>query len=313
MTVATLSRFILTRAGLVALGVLLCLVLLEIALRTAALFTAIEQPERIAQPRFAKQRVVCLGDSNTYGMFVKRDGAYPQVLERSWNGSEAGAIEVLNLGVPGTNSSKLRARFPHILAAFKPDVALVMIGANDFWTLPVPADPAEEAGRGVVYALWRASRAFRLLFTIWRSRQERERLEIEFEIGSLDRHRGVVHYGDQEIDLTFTGKAGPGATAGWHRDLERNLAALLAAARPAGTRVVFLTYPADFRRCYRGANDAIRAAAAATRATLVDLGLEFRRACADEPCAELLYKDCHPNPKGHELVAEKVRQALRGN
>jgi lysophospholipase L1-like esterase len=52
-------------------------------------------------------RVLCLGDSNTYGVWLERSQACPQQLEAVWNQRVASPrLEVLNLGVPGTNSSR---------------------------------------------------------------------------------------------------------------------------------------------------------------------------------------------------------------
>jgi lysophospholipase L1-like esterase len=312
MTVARFSRLILTRSGLVAFGLLLALVLLEIALRTAALFTAVEQPVRISQSGSIKQRVACLGDSNTYGLFVDRERAYPKVLEYKWNREGTRPIEVFNLGVPGTNSSKLLSQFRRLLDTFAPHLALVMIGANDFWTVPVPLTADGATGDDQRYELWRASRVFRLLFMVWRSLQQSDPLSIEFQVASQGGHRGVVHYGEEAIDLTFTGKASGMMTAEWQRDLQRNLEALLAIGSASGTRVVLLTYPADFARCYQRTNEVIRRTAAASYTPLIDIGQQFHAACPDETCTELLLPDCHPNYKGHALVAAKVRDFLQG-
>ena len=69
-------------------------------------------------------RVLCLGDSNTYGVWLDdRSQAYPQQLEAVWNERiETPKLEVLNLGVPGTNSSRLVRELPQMLANFAPDI-----------------------------------------------------------------------------------------------------------------------------------------------------------------------------------------------
>ena len=52
--------------------------------------------------------MLCIGDSNTYGLWLERSQAYPQQLETLWNErNESPKLEVLNLGFPGTNSSRI--------------------------------------------------------------------------------------------------------------------------------------------------------------------------------------------------------------
>lgn len=122
--------------ALIAAGLLLGLVALEIALQVGSLFvrgrgeagwTESERPLRL----------LFLGDSNTYGIYVDPSEAYPRVLEARWNGRAGAAkIEALNLGFPGTNSSKLRRDMPRLLRVLRPDAVIVMIGANDLARLP---------------------------------------------------------------------------------------------------------------------------------------------------------------------------------
>lgn len=105
--------------------------------------------------RSGKWRMLCLGDSNTYGVYVDRSEAYPVVFERPWNASRSGsdaAVEVFNLGYPGTNSSKLAQDFLRMLFTFQPDVVTVMIGANDLRTIPATA-----GSRRAAATAWRRS------------------------------------------------------------------------------------------------------------------------------------------------------------
>ena len=47
--------------------------------------------------------------------------------------------------MPGTNSSRLVRELPQILETFDPDTLIIMVGGNDFWTLPVPLDDTERS------------------------------------------------------------------------------------------------------------------------------------------------------------------------
>jgi len=80
-------------------------------------------------------RILALGDSNTYGLYLPPESSYPSQLEQQWNAQHPElSVEVINLGYPGTNSFRLLANMPEILDTFKPDLVLLMIGFNDFWT-----------------------------------------------------------------------------------------------------------------------------------------------------------------------------------
>ena len=107
-------------------------------------------------------RVLCLGDSHTYGIWVQRSEAYPQQLESLWNQRTASPkLEVINVGVPGTSSSSLLRELPHLLETFDPDLLIVMVGGNDFWTIPTPLEDGGDRPRegflkrhSLLYRLW---------------------------------------------------------------------------------------------------------------------------------------------------------------
>lgn len=90
-------------------------------------------------------RILTLGDSNTYGLYLPAEDSYPAQLEALWNLQHPDApVEVINLGYPGTNSFRLLSNLPNILDTFQPDLVLLMIGFNDFWTpVEIPATVAE--------------------------------------------------------------------------------------------------------------------------------------------------------------------------
>ena len=80
-----------------------------------------------------KLRIVCLGDSNTYGTGAKPGYSYPEQLQRMLDKSEPGKYKVYNLTLPAANSSMLLKRFPNWIKTYKPNMAIVLIGINDNW------------------------------------------------------------------------------------------------------------------------------------------------------------------------------------
>ena len=76
-------------------------------------------------------RVMVIGDSITFGYGVKRDDAYPKVLERALNEKEPGKWEVINFGTPGVNITEYVSMFLKRGAEYKPDLVIVGYCLND--------------------------------------------------------------------------------------------------------------------------------------------------------------------------------------
>lgn len=304
------------RIALVALGLLGSLVLVEIVLQLGASYVRSTGNDRRAAPNGGARSVLCAGDSNTYGIRVRREDAYPAVLERLWNGQAARAdVQVLNFGVPGMNSSKLRNNFRVLLASERPAIALVLVGANDIWTEPAPVDDQGELTLGQL--LWERSRVFRLLYMLERairgidpaSGPTVERIEPRGAARAEPERGGEISPPgeDGQIDLMWTGKS-KSLQRGWRRALQRNLNAMHEFAAESGTRLVLLTYPAHVK-AYAAANEVIRQTAAADL-PLIDLARVFADLCPDAPCPELFFPDGHPTRLGYQLVAAVVWREL---
>jgi hypothetical protein len=297
-----------SRVALVVFGIGAALLVLEAALQLSAMFVG--GTFRDQSWATEKWRVLCLGDSNTYGVYVDRLQAYPKVFEALWNAEPGNApIEVLNLGYPGTNSSKLVKDMRRMLWAFRPDMVVVMIGRNDFWTLPETAADSPNVLDRLAAALWRVSRAYRLLYMAWKA-VEAPTLEVSPD--SSERFKwghGTARYGSYRFEL------------GWRRapeggipssqlvgNLESNLMMLAKQARDFGAQILFLTYPAD-SAMYGVANVIIRDAARKASLPLVDLAAGFKAVCHDDKCPEIL-PDQHPSASGHERAARILVQQL---
>jgi lysophospholipase L1-like esterase len=101
-------------------------------------------------------KILCLGDSNTFGMGADKGYSYPEQLERMFKERNTKQkIEVYNAGVPGNTSSRLLANLEEQLQNYNPDILIVLIGAND-------ADQIQEAN----YFLFKASGFRGLIFKL---------------------------------------------------------------------------------------------------------------------------------------------------
>lgn len=121
-------------AGALFAGCVLTLAALEGGLRLAGLFAG-RRPAAAAPGAWT---VLCIGDSFT---FTGGGESYPDQLSRRL-GAEGVEARVLNRGIPGLNSNLLAGIFEAELEKHKPDAAIVLIGADNFWTnLPVREEP----------------------------------------------------------------------------------------------------------------------------------------------------------------------------
>lgn len=79
-------------------------------------------------------RILCLGDSTTFGHALPIDETYHSLLEEmlnlAWQGSGI-RYEVINAGVTGYSSAQCLAMYKHRGRKFRPDLVLLYTGPND--------------------------------------------------------------------------------------------------------------------------------------------------------------------------------------
>lgn len=295
------------RLALVLGGVLCALVLAEGALRGAALLARATGDRSAMEWLGGGRRIVCLGDSNTFGLWVKPNESYPRVLHEllRHTGEEA---DVINLGAPGVNSSRMRSRFLQVLQSVHPTVVLLMVGANDVWTAPAPLT---DTSTDWSYALWQGSRVFRLLYMLRRSLQPEQLTLTVVPPRGKSTGSAIAGTGADAIDFTWTGPTRTEEVAGWQSALYDNLLAMAAEAKRADVEMIFLTYPSD-QLTYALANAIIRQSARASGTTLVDLGRAFTRRCPDGNCPALFFRDQHPTARGYALAATILQRHFTG-
>ncbi len=263
-----------------------------------------------------RTRVLALGDSNTYGLYLKEEESWPAQLERSWNiAHPQSRIEVLNLGYPATNSFRVLDNLPALLNKLSPDIVLIMVGFNDFWTapeiLPTAAQPS-----GMVTAfngIKSYSRLYRL-YAIWlRSRitQGDMMFGSPRDITKLDLSKRETHLLRMKSGDEFFMGIVPGEPARNRHALPENLQAMIAIARQHKSQIYLMTYPSNWG-FYPGANKWIREVAQRQEVTLIDITPLFIARCVNgySSCDDLMFHDGHATAKGNALVAEKVQAVL---
>ena len=301
----------LERLALLPALVLVYALVAEAGLQIAAFF--VQRSTRAEMPIAwvtGNVRVLCLGDSNTYGIWVDRSQAYPPQLEVIWNERiETPKLEVLNLGFPGTNSSRVARELPKMLSTFDPDIVIVMVGVNDFWTLPTPLVDTPPTPSPASF-LERHSLIFRLYYLFQRGRIANEP-EYHRDPNPLRKGAGEhkVRVGDREFDMGYA--VAPPGSEGDITGLAANLLRIVRQARDAETSLYLMTYPSR-QYYYYLANNVIRGLAKESGTPLINLTAVFLPICPQNECPEQLLPDGHPNPSGYRLVAETILARLAG-
>ncbi|MBK8979226.1 MAG: hypothetical protein IPM29_25295 [Planctomycetes bacterium] len=127
----------------IALGLLLALVTFELLLQGIA-FALWLGGDRSGGAADGRQVVLCVGDSNTYGVgAASPDGSYPARLQRLLDARAPGAWRVVNGAYPGQNSRQVLLKLPAQLASLRPRLVYVLVGTNDEWSSPAPVAAAE--------------------------------------------------------------------------------------------------------------------------------------------------------------------------
>ncbi|MBI5739592.1 MAG: hypothetical protein HZA16_02625 [Nitrospirae bacterium] len=190
-----------------------------------------------------KYRILCMGDSSTYGLGASDAGkfSYPAqlqtILDRNISSRKC---EVLNLGVPGINSSQLLNRFRSNILKYKPDLVIVMVGINDPWNL-------EESG---ILKFYNAG-AFRKLMMNMEFGLNRSRLFRFFrlvllskEVNSADAEPNIADFNDRtrSSGFRYSPASDPVRSGALYSSINENITEMLRIARDEDTDILFMKY-----------------------------------------------------------------------
>lgn len=306
------------RAGLVLLGLVLTAVALEVGLRVVSAFFS----PRALPARDGRQTILTVGDSHTYGVFFEAEESYPGQLAGLLEARFPGEYRVVNVGLPGTNSSEVVTRLPAWLDAQAPSQVVLCVGVNNVWN----RSDADAAGGGNE-ASWlehlRIVRLFRLLRHRWvAARADAARPEVERQV--IGRGDVAVEFRDRETRELLIRHEGSFTTQRpldesfelLRRDLER----IHALTRERGVRLVLLTYAeypvggavTDAQRNHAGVNRVLRRFAREHDLPLVDAASAIAARLAEgAPPDRYFHPDgSHPTPAGYEVIAERLAEVV---
>jgi lysophospholipase L1-like esterase len=229
-------------------ALVITLVAAEAILQLAALFAGGREEGWAPE---ARHRILCVGDSHTYGAMVKPAEAYPARLQRLLDEQAPGEFSVLNLGVPGMNTAQVRSRLPVQVSRYRPDLVIVWAGINDLWNR-AEGDALDTPWRSLD-ALASRSRLHRFARVLVHD------LALDRDVAAHTRAgRHDVQTDGVGADTLFTIRAGGRVERLRHEkgekrteeelqtSVERNYEALALWAKDAGVRLAFITYPVSF-------------------------------------------------------------------
>jgi lysophospholipase L1-like esterase len=81
------------------------------------------------------KRIVCMGDSSTFGWIIYCEDAYPSILGNLLSSHLPNKYEVINVGIPGYSSFQGLIQLEKVVLDLKPDIISFLYGRNDSWYL----------------------------------------------------------------------------------------------------------------------------------------------------------------------------------
>jgi len=311
----------------------LTLLLLEAVLQIAAAWFIDKRIHPLTGtevPADGKLRIVMMGDSNTYGLYLKEEESYPSVFEKSWNEKYPDRpVQVINLGFPGTNSSRVLKSFPDVIKAFSPDVITVMVGVNDYWTAPVNVEGVSENISPLESWFRDHVRLYKLLYMLRRQAYHKEFLAVDqdarsvtFDAEKVEQYKDflegkappvsedkptAIHYDEKSFDIGYVMDAGRKQNPG--EDIKRNMQKMADIAQANNIKLVFITYAFyDFPQ--KTANWQMKSVAKEKKVALVNPARIFRQECirGEIRCRELFFPDYHPTAEGYRLLATEIEK-----
>ncbi len=263
--------------------------------------------------------VLCVGDSHTYGTSLPEEDSYPSQLEDELE--KRGIVtNVINMGIPGQNTSELRRSLPQLLDRYGPDIVIILICSNNDWNRADILWSDIQDGKvdsGVktwfLKAGYKISDSLRIVQLV---RYLVYSNVMEFEPNEKEPDRqGGVHFHESRF-----------GTDDWQRGPElsdrsmRDLCAIVDMVRESGASPVFLNYPAQPFAPMFLANYFIEQAAQTKSVLLVDVAKAIKPVFwksdeeFDKEARDSIFLDdpgeTHLDENGYAIVAREVADAL---
>ncbi len=243
-----------------------------------------------------RARVICLGDSYTFGHYVNDEEAWPAVLAAGLRAA-GHEVEVINAGVNGFTIADERRYLEERLMSLRPDVVVVVFSQNDLADLVRPRPMIESM----------------------RDHAAVKSMPIVGPIVKVLQHTAIFN-ALQRLAARARGARRGEAAARAERDpealwarYEDHLRAVAALVQRGGAGGIVVAWPSERQIAGEEPADAnARLAEAAARAGLafLDLTPSLRALAASGAAVTFAPRDGHPSPQAHAAAAWAIGEAL---
>ena len=239
-------------------------------------------------------RIVCVGDSSTYGDSVRDNQTFSAMLQqRLRKRFPDRTVEVVNAGVPGYTSHQARRYVEYELLKLSPDVIVVMVGANDY--IPASGKIADKDRPQVSVTVAQLRKMFGRLRTY------------QLLAAVVNPLREVMY--DTEIELDSEGHELVPMRVG-RKDFVKNLKTIATMDDRHRCRTVLMTVPHIFDEEHP-LNEDTRRAAKESDAELLDLAKRMKEIQGQG--TDLYQPDGgHPSVRGHAEIATMLEEKIAG-
>jgi len=257
-------------------------------------------------------RIICLGDSLTFGNGVRFEDAWPKQLQAILNRQEGSSrVQVINAGVSAYDTWQEIDYLEKYGIEFRPKVVIVGFYANDVvpkpLVMPIILSSVEEPG-SLKREGWKGLLSDEVVHLLKRSRTL---LFLQDRIGKLTNFvRSSSQYSHKEAMLL--GLPHPFIEEGW-KQVDMSLRKLQQLSESHGFQVLLVVFPMEDQIVGQYGSDGyqvrLRRIVENIGIPVVDLMPAFRSA-VDGFGSLFIEWDGHPNARAYGIAAEEVRRAL---
>lgn len=245
--------------------------------------------------------IVCIGDSHTYGIYVKKDETYPAQLEKLLN-QNGGGWQVINLGAPGQNSIQILNALPEIFKRYHPAALVVLVGVNNGWNI---AGREKSLAEKILHRI-KLYRLFRLVYFHNFNKDK------SFMVARRRDSRELLYH----TEMTYT--PDPEELKDIQRAFVKDLLGIIDNCRKNRVNIVLMNYAGDKETDYELANKLTERVAERREVPLVDNYSYFmsRLYGLDDSLdqklhRQLFFEDMHLRPEGYAWVANNLLSTLK--
>ncbi|MBL8692473.1 MAG: SGNH/GDSL hydrolase family protein [Planctomycetes bacterium] len=320
----------LQRVAAIALGLTVGIALDELILQSLAFFQAREVKAHTRETASGEDRplVLFVGDSNIYGVYVRREETLPMLVEDLSRRQGERGVRVRNLAIPGSASWHVLRQIDRGLAE-KPAAIVMTCGINNFSQSP----PGQGLGileelrvmklarRTYYNFLLEASAPSHTPFSLGSGEVAAKGLNLHTSEGTAVLMQG--RDGTSEA-LIFHKSSGPSTEQESLRRYRADVKEMIRRSREAGTRLVFSTYFAGELPGFQAPTQVLREESRECGIPIADNASAFLQAMRlgsasgrleETPewharFAQLMTADRHPTALGYQVEARVLARTL---